>query len=147
MNRLHLTNSSIEKTIEEHQRKIGEIGKPFLAPIQFILDEVNGRAYARAITEAQWIFDVAIELEIELRTKGVTIKNMKSTTIHFCGSAGFKGVSTGVHLKRGASGWFVTHIEKSYEARSKRLVSIIPKARADVIKAQLGRYREVKEKS
>jgi hypothetical protein len=137
--------AGIEKETREHQKNLKKILKPFLAPIQIILDEVNGRAYANVIPQAQWLADIAIEVEIELRTKGVTIKNMNGTTIYYSNSAGFNGVSTGAHLNRGATGWFVTNIEKTYEQRGKRLVSITPEARANIIKAQLGQYGEVQD--
>ena len=158
MKRLRLTNTEImgsiinvclypsiydEKSMKEQWRNVDESLEPLHAPIQIALNEVNGRAYANVISRARSLFEVVIEVETELRNKGVTIKNMKNTTVYYCGSAGFKGVTTGVHLKRGSTGWFVTNIEKTYEDRGKRLVSITPEARANIIKAQLGQYGEV----
>jgi hypothetical protein len=160
MKRLRLTNLEImdsiisvyrypsiydEKSIKEQKRRVDESLEPLLAPIQIVLNDVNGRAFEHVISRARWLFDVVSEVEIELRTKGVTIKNMKNTSVYYCGAAGYKGVTTGVHLKRYATGWFVTDIEKTYEQRSKRLVSITPEARANIINAQLGQYGEVPE--
>ena len=160
MKRLRLTNPDImdsiisvyrypsiydEKSTKELKRKVDESLEPLLAPIQIVLNDVNGSAFANVISRARWLFDVVSEVEIELRTKGVTVKNMKNTCVYYCGTAGFKGVTTGVHLKRYATGWFVTDIEKTYERTSKRLVSITAEARANIIKAQLGQYGEVQE--
>ena len=51
-------------------------------------------------------------------------------------------MSTGVYFEYGATGWFVTKIEKTYHDRGKRFVSITPSARGDIIKAHLGCYGE-----
>ena len=77
---------------------------------------------------------------IKRAKKGVTTKHMKGTTVVLRGNAGFKNVSTGVYL--GTTGWFVTKIEKTYNDRGKRFVSITPSAREDIVKAQLGCYGE-----
>jgi hypothetical protein len=122
--------------------RIEKLAEPFLAPIQTLLDEVNGRAKARTISVARAVFDCAIEVEVELRSKGVTTKHMKGTTVVLRGNAGFKNVSTGVYLEYGTTGWFVTKIEKTYNDRGRRFVSITPSAGEDIIKAQLGCYGE-----
>jgi len=138
MNRLGLSNDRVS----ENASHIEKLAEPFLAPIQTVLDEVNGRAQARTISRARSVFDCAIEVEVELRSKGVTTKHMKGTTIFLRGNAGFKNVSTGAHLEYGTTGWFVTKIEKTYHDRGKRFVNITPSARKDIIKAQLGCYEE-----
>ena len=145
MTRFRLTDARINKTTAGYSSHINKLGEPYLAPIQTLLNKVNGRAKARTISSAKAVFDCAIEVEVELRSKGVTIKSMKGTTLFLRGNAGFKGVSTGVYLEYGTTGWFVTGVEKTYDGRGKRFISITPSAREDIMKAQLGCYAVVKE--
>jgi hypothetical protein len=47
MTRLGLTNDRINETTASDASRIEKLAEPFLAPIQTLLDEVNGRAKAR----------------------------------------------------------------------------------------------------
>ena len=87
MTRLGLTNDRINETTAS-DATIEKLAEPFLAPIQTLLDEVNGRAKASTISVARAVFDCAIEVEVELRSKGVTTKHMKGTTVVLRGNAG-----------------------------------------------------------
>jgi hypothetical protein len=65
-----LTDDRIKETTAGFSSQIEKHGEPYLAPIQTLLDEVNGRAKARTISSARAVFDCAIEIEVELRSKG-----------------------------------------------------------------------------
>ena len=140
MTRAALSGGRLDETIASFASQIEELAKPLMAPVQVWLDKVNGRAAARTISTATEILDCAIEVEVELRSKGVTIGNMKGTTVYLRSHAGFKNVSTGVRLEYRATGWYVTGIEKTYHDRSQRKVCITPAARADIIAVQLSGY-------
>jgi len=81
---------------------------------------------------------MAIEIETELRIRGVSIKNMKGTQVHFAAHGRIKTVTTGVHLERKTTGWFVTGIEKLYSENGKCSVSTLtPQAADDIIRYKI----------
>jgi hypothetical protein len=153
MKPLRLTNHSISKhlgfridrlKLREFTKPITEIEgdltkqlEPLLAPVQSKLDEVNGRARSRTINHARELFDLAIGIEIELRVRGVSIKNIKGTKVHFVPKCGFKNTTTSVSLERYSTGWFATRIERASTYNGKHVVHITPDAAADIVAAKI----------
>jgi hypothetical protein len=136
------TSNSTKERTASYASQIEKLADPLLAPIQAHLNEVNGRARVNTISKAKTVLDCAIEVEVELRSKGVTTKHMKGMTVFLRHGAGMNGVSTGVHLEYRATGWFVTKIEKTYDYSYRRFVSVSPLARQDIIRVQTGCYGE-----
>jgi hypothetical protein len=137
MDRLRLRDREIADRIAERQNEIAKLAERLLPLVQAKLDEINGRARARTITSAQSLFDIAIGVEVELRTRGVSIDNMKETNVHYTPRSGFRNITTSVTLERSATGWFVTNIERSYSDSGTRTILITPKAVADIARAKI----------
>lgn len=104
MNRLRLRDLEIADRIAERQNEIAKLAERLLPLVQAKLDEINGSARAHTITSAQSLFDIAIGMEVELRTKGVSIDNMKETNVHYTPRSGFRNITTSVTLERSATG-------------------------------------------
>jgi hypothetical protein len=137
MDRNRLLNSEIAKRITEHENNVAMELQTFIASVQSKLNEVNGRASAQTISDAKVLFDIAIGIEVELRVRGVSIKNIKGTKVHFVPKSGFKIATTSVDLERCATGWFTTKIERTITGNGKHTVSITPQAAADIINSKV----------
>lgn len=127
--------------------KVTVLAEPLLDIIQIELDRVNGRAAARVIRSAREILAIAIEVEFDLRSKGVTIENLVGTEVSYYRGAGFKGVSTSFGLVRGFTGWFVQNIEKNYSERTRHTIAITSLARQQILLKQTRNYREISQPS